>query len=323
MDLQSAPSTRIAYTAPPNTPNVLAQNFAPVFPAAEYSIDLHAPYNYMHREHAYHPPIHLHQLPATYYQVPGEEPISCPDRTPSRTGISSAHPYLCQPAVTEHFPAQETMLQAAASGGPSASLPGLDSQYPYYQTTHEHSQAVAGSPGDQATIGQNQPRALLEHAIGPVIQNFPVPAYFEFMSAAPFDGPMGSASMSVHPSSVHIASPTDQADSPASSVPSDIAYACQCLCNGSPCRTLLTGETKELRSHLKHVHQFRATGKKYHRCLWEGCRRVLQRENIPRHITSCHLRVKVRCITCGVGLSRGDVQYSHARRCSARLSKQV
>ncbi|KAI9572364.1 hypothetical protein HD554DRAFT_1676311 [Boletus coccyginus] len=85
----------------------------------------------------------------------------------------------------------------------------------------------------------------------------------------------------------------------------------------STCNAVLDGTIHAVRTHLKQEHQFHGAAKQSIRCLWEGCGRILQRENIPRHIFTCHLRVKVSCRACGMILSRRDVQYSHARVCRA------
>lgn len=99
---------------------------------------------------------------------------------------------------------------------------------------------------------------------------------------------------------------------------SNTVHTCQCVTGGSPCNATLIGSVRSVRDHLNGAHEFRGVGKDTVKCLWARCQKVLQRENIPRHIVTCHLHVKVRCVGCGLSLSRSDVQYSHARVCRAR-----
>jgi hypothetical protein len=101
-------------------------------------------------------------------------------------------------------------------------------------------------------------------------------------------------------------------------VPSNTVHICQYVTSGSPCNAAVSGSPRAVRDHLKQVHEFRSTGKDLVVCLWAGCGKTLRRENIPRHIVTCHFRVRVSCIECGLSLSRRDVQYSHARACRAR-----
>ncbi|KAF8836092.1 hypothetical protein BDN67DRAFT_363564 [Paxillus ammoniavirescens] len=281
---QSAPSTPIAYTAPPNTPNAALDDSAPVLSAAGYYIDprTYALYNYAPRAHAYHQPSYLDQpnSESVRYPVAMEEPIPRLDTT------------------------QGTMLQTAARA-PFAASSTFNPQVPHYR----HPQAFSNYLGDQGIAGQHG------YVTGPAIPKYtPLPPYNP--TTAPRDGFAGGTSTSLHPSVAHVA----PGHSPTSCTPSNTAHVCQCVGGESPCRTLLTGNMKDLRGHLAYDHHFRTTGKKYHRCLWIGCDKWLQRENIPRHIISSHLRVKVGCETCGVELSRSDVRHSHAKRCPARRS---
>ena len=98
---------------------------------------------------------------------------------------------------------------------------------------------------------------------------------------------------------------------------SNTLYHCQFVTGGSPCNVMVLGNVRSVRDHLNWSHEFRGAGKDMVECLWMGCERRLQRESIPRHIVTCHLRVGVRCGRCGLRLSRSDVQYSHAKVCHA------
>ncbi|KAG8213514.1 hypothetical protein J3R82DRAFT_10146 [Butyriboletus roseoflavus] len=98
---------------------------------------------------------------------------------------------------------------------------------------------------------------------------------------------------------------------------SNTVHHCQCVTGGSPCNGMVQGTIRSIRDHLNRTHRLRGPGKDMVDCLWVGCERRLQRENIPRHIVTRHLRVKVSCVNCGLRLSRRDVQYSHAKTCRA------
>ncbi|KAG6370970.1 hypothetical protein JVT61DRAFT_10683 [Boletus reticuloceps] len=100
--------------------------------------------------------------------------------------------------------------------------------------------------------------------------------------------------------------------------PSNTLYACQCVTGGQTCNAQVRGNTRAVRDHLKLGHAFRSVGKDRVACLWAGCGQAMQRENIPRHILTCHFRVTVNCNDCGLQLSRRDVQPGHARVCPAR-----
>lgn len=95
-------------------------------------------------------------------------------------------------------------------------------------------------------------------------------------------------------------------------------HTCQYVTGDSLCDADVGSTISSVRDHLKRVHAFRSAGKDVIKCLWAGCENALQRESIPRHIVSRHLRVKVSCVECGLPLSRRDVQHSHARACRAR-----
>jgi len=97
--------------------------------------------------------------------------------------------------------------------------------------------------------------------------------------------------------------------------PPNTTHICRC---SSTCNAVLNGSIQAVRIHLKQEHQFHGASKESIQCLWARCKQILQRENIPRHILTRHLRVKVSCRACGAVLSRRDVQYSHARVCRAR-----
>ncbi|KIK81450.1 hypothetical protein PAXRUDRAFT_832857 [Paxillus rubicundulus Ve08.2h10] len=279
----SAPSTPIAYTTLANAPNAALNNSASVLSAVGYHVGPQpsTPYNCAPAAHTYHPPRYRHQ--------PNDEP--------------ARYPVTMEEPIPRPGTVRERMLQTAARP-PCVPSTTLNPKVPHYP----HPQAFANSLRDQGIVGQDG------YVTGPGIQKY-TPLSPHKSTSAPHYGFADGTSMSFHPTPAYVA----PGYSPTSSVAFDTTHVCQCVGGDSPCCTLLTGNTKELRDHLASDHHFRATGKKYHKCLWMGCVTRLQRENIPRHMISTHLRVKVRCETCNVELSRSDVRHSHAKRCPARL----
>ncbi|KAF8124875.1 hypothetical protein EV363DRAFT_691587 [Boletus edulis] len=101
---------------------------------------------------------------------------------------------------------------------------------------------------------------------------------------------------------------------------SNTTYICQC----SPaCRAVLDGSIQTLRHHLKREHLFRSPARDSVQCPWAGCMKIMQRENILRHIITRHLRVKVSCPACETALSRWDVQYSVLGEYMVKLLRRI
>lgn len=99
------------------------------------------------------------------------------------------------------------------------------------------------------------------------------------------------------------------------------SHSYQCLWDGkrAPCGGFFAGSSNSVRQHLKHVHAFTPTGREVVPCLWDGCGRLLQRENVVRHVLTVDLQLKVPCPDCGKDLCRRDVRVMHARKfCPAR-----
>ncbi|KAH7888442.1 hypothetical protein F5I97DRAFT_700812 [Phlebopus sp. FC_14] len=90
----------------------------------------------------------------------------------------------------------------------------------------------------------------------------------------------------------------------------------------SLCDVPLSNDIKEVRAHLKYHHGFYTVGKDSVPCIWTGCQQSLQRENIPRHIISQHLKAKVKCV-CGKTFCRQDVKMKHIKdnKCPGRVRK--
>ena len=90
-------------------------------------------------------------------------------------------------------------------------------------------------------------------------------------------------------------------------------------CAWGSCRAFVSGSAKGLRAHFKEAHRFNPAGRETVPCQWNGCNRTMQRENLVRHILSHHMRIKIRCHSCGKDLCRRDVETMHSRKfCPAR-----
>ncbi|KIJ67150.1 hypothetical protein HYDPIDRAFT_38559 [Hydnomerulius pinastri MD-312] len=82
------------------------------------------------------------------------------------------------------------------------------------------------------------------------------------------------------------------------------------LAGDAACTDLLFGTVPSIRTHLRmHGHKHRE--KSVVPCPWEGCNKELRWMNIPRHIRSVHLGVRVRCVQCGKPFSREKALEAH------------
>ena len=93
-------------------------------------------------------------------------------------------------------------------------------------------------------------------------------------------------------------------------------FQCLWTSGGTRCRALIKGDRKSVSSHLRDGHAFTCDGHTV-ACAWGQCRMSMQRRNIPRHIVTCHLEVKVTCSQCGLALSRSDANKKHRLACPA------
>ncbi|KIJ67149.1 hypothetical protein HYDPIDRAFT_109171 [Hydnomerulius pinastri MD-312] len=82
------------------------------------------------------------------------------------------------------------------------------------------------------------------------------------------------------------------------------------LAHNAPCTDPLLGTVQSIRAHLRmHGHKHRE--KSVVACPWEGCNKELRWMNIPRHIRSVHLGVRVHCVHCGKPFSREKALEAH------------
>ncbi|KAF9219553.1 hypothetical protein BS17DRAFT_788992 [Gyrodon lividus] len=95
-------------------------------------------------------------------------------------------------------------------------------------------------------------------------------------------------------------------------------HSCGWTDGSVPCNVALNNDLRDLRPHFRKYHRLNTTGKYQTTCQWLGCSQTLQRENLLRHIVTCHLQIKVRCPDCDRKLARNDVWIKHALRCPKR-----
>ncbi|KIJ67475.1 hypothetical protein HYDPIDRAFT_25928 [Hydnomerulius pinastri MD-312] len=295
------PSNSISYAVPPNTP-IPQDNLDAAFPFAEVCCDrrLHAPSNFAFNGHVYASP--------DYPQHPQQlqdEPAPPPGR---EVGYPSAR----YPDEEEHWlpfvpEIKRTHTSTAGTCTLPSNPPAPRSLLPLHSATPQQPKAFSNSSGIQGFLVPEIP----------FMPNYGIAPTHQVQGTAPFNA--FSVAPSIGNPSVPLQQPINTAQYIGSQGAPTSRPAHRCCWTGTPCQASLSGDKKELRDHLKHGHHFRATGKKYHRCLWSGCTQVLQRENIIRHIISRHLRIKVRCSACGIELARSDVQFTHWERCPARI----
>ncbi|KAH0827304.1 hypothetical protein J3R83DRAFT_3928 [Lanmaoa asiatica] len=171
------------------------------------------------------------------------------------------------------YQATETMFKAP--------LPP-PSGIPYCSDPLAHSQVIR----DPSHIDVVQSTTVPLYSTSSVVQPRNHPAIHLGYQASTATSPANDEALLPFPT------PTVPAVSEASVVaPLNTVHTCQC---SSACNAVLSGSAREVRRHLIQEHQFRGAAKESILCLWAGCKRILQRENIPRHITTCHIRVKSR-----------------------------
>lgn len=86
-------------------------------------------------------------------------------------------------------------------------------------------------------------------------------------------------------------------------------YTCQ-IAGNTTCTVPLEGNIRSIRMHLRQ-HGYRQKECSAIICPWQGCKEVVQYRNLPRHVRSIHLGVKLRCAQCGKGFTRADGMAKH------------
>ena len=221
-------------------------------------------------------------------------------------------------SLLDESTAVPTFPLSFANGEPSYDIP--DIKHPHLHQAEEATPDVLSPP--PSTLPRFSAPLTAQHP-----QNLPESTNVAFGAMSTFDQTQAQAA--IHPPSTSTtfhgggaaalpAPLVPLATTSPAPEPSNTVHICQCVTGGSPCNIAVSGRAPAVRDHLNRVHGFSSKGKDQVVCLWRGCGRTLQRENIPRHIVTCHFRVRVGCVECGRPLSRRDVWYSHARVCPAR-----
>lgn len=105
-------------------------------------------------------------------------------------------------------------------------------------------------------------------------------------------------------------------DSTRWSAPPATVYLCQWIDGARSCGTIVAGTKNAIGQHLREQHAIRLKADKTSQvCYWEGCRKSMQRESIPRHILAVHAKDKVPCPSCGSTFARSDSLKRHQRTC--------
>lgn len=90
--------------------------------------------------------------------------------------------------------------------------------------------------------------------------------------------------------------------------------ACQWVTNGAPCGKPIMGDRRNVVEHMQHSHGIKPGEEKFRQtCLWEGCRKILNKESLARHILTVHLKEKVYCAECGLYFAREDSLKRHLK----------
>ncbi|KIJ12867.1 hypothetical protein PAXINDRAFT_14424 [Paxillus involutus ATCC 200175] len=82
------------------------------------------------------------------------------------------------------------------------------------------------------------------------------------------------------------------------------------LAGGTTCTQPLYGTMASLREHI-HTHGHKHPGRSTVQCPWMGCPDRLQWENMPRHIASIHMGIRLQCERCGKLFTRAKALEKH------------
>ncbi|KAF8837477.1 hypothetical protein BDN67DRAFT_1013838 [Paxillus ammoniavirescens] len=83
------------------------------------------------------------------------------------------------------------------------------------------------------------------------------------------------------------------------------------LAGGATCTQPLYNTVTSLREHL-HMHGHKHPARSSVQCPWMGCPDRLQWENVPRHIASIHMGIRLQCLRCGKLFTRATALEKHA-----------
>ena len=92
-------------------------------------------------------------------------------------------------------------------------------------------------------------------------------------------------------------------------------FGCLWLTNGALCEMSVKADRRSIIEHLQHAHGIKTGEEKARKtCFWEGCRKTLNKESLPRHILAVHLKKGVHCAECGLLFAREDSLKRHLRK---------
>ncbi|KIJ08162.1 hypothetical protein PAXINDRAFT_18681 [Paxillus involutus ATCC 200175] len=82
------------------------------------------------------------------------------------------------------------------------------------------------------------------------------------------------------------------------------------LAGGAICTQPLYSTMASLREHIR-MHGHKHPGRSSVQCPWMGCQDRLQWENMPRHIASIHMGIRLQCERCGKLFTRAKALEKH------------
>ncbi|KAF8837478.1 hypothetical protein BDN67DRAFT_1004909 [Paxillus ammoniavirescens] len=82
------------------------------------------------------------------------------------------------------------------------------------------------------------------------------------------------------------------------------------LAGGATCTQPLHGTMASLREHIR-MHGHKHPGRSSVQCPWVGCPDQLQWDNMPRHIASIHMGIRLQCWRCGKLFTRAKALERH------------
>ncbi|KIK79027.1 hypothetical protein PAXRUDRAFT_85741, partial [Paxillus rubicundulus Ve08.2h10] len=82
--------------------------------------------------------------------------------------------------------------------------------------------------------------------------------------------------------------------------------------DGVPCLFSVPRDRRSIIDHLHQVHGVNpGNDKTPQKCLWDQCTKTMNKESIPRHILTVHLKKKAHCTECGLSFAREDSLKRH------------
>ncbi|KIJ12860.1 hypothetical protein PAXINDRAFT_14421 [Paxillus involutus ATCC 200175] len=82
------------------------------------------------------------------------------------------------------------------------------------------------------------------------------------------------------------------------------------LAGGATCTQPLHGTMTSLQAHIR-MHGHKHPGRSSVQCPWMGCLDRLQWDNMPRHIASIHMGIRLKCGRCGKLFTRAKALERH------------